>query len=153
MRLPQNFHKVTHFEFDRPKLSLFDFFFGSKMISEGLISWKKHADPLQFHIGSKIIVCQIQSGWFFEIFVAFSEYMNLANFEEYLIKTQLPKNTHSEIISPCGKQSLKEPCKFYMRLEIASNTMVAFEIFCLLTNMSLRSVGVEHCSLVIQGSG
>ena len=79
--------------------------------------------------------------------------MNLVNFEEYLIKTQLPKNTHSEIISPCGKQSLKEPCKFYMRLEIASNTMVAFEIFCLLTNMSLRSVGVEHCSLVIQGSG
>ena len=36
----------------------------------------KPTKQLQFHIGAKILVCQIQSGWFFEIFVAYTENRN-----------------------------------------------------------------------------
>ena len=40
------------------------------------LSSHKHTDPKQFQIGAGILVCQIQVGDFFLMFVAFPEYMN-----------------------------------------------------------------------------
>ena len=40
--------------------------------------WHKHTDLLQFQIRARILVCEIQSGRFIQIFVVFSEYMNLS---------------------------------------------------------------------------
>ena len=44
-------------------------------------SCHKHTNLIQFEIGVSIIICQIQSGWYFESFVAFSECMNFTKFE------------------------------------------------------------------------
>ena len=63
MRRPQNFQKVTHFGFKRLKLSAsFEFFRFKNDLRGSHKLKKKHTNPLQFQIGSKIIVCQIQSG-------------------------------------------------------------------------------------------
>ena len=40
------------------------------------LSLHKHTNPLQFQIEAGILVCQIQVGDFFLMFVAFPEYMN-----------------------------------------------------------------------------
>ena len=51
------------------------------MISEKKPCRHKHTNTIQFKIGVGILICQIQSGWHFESFVAFSEYMNFTKIE------------------------------------------------------------------------
>ena len=70
--------KSTNRETFKENMNFKTFVISSNILrrSHFFLSWQKHNELLQFQIRVRILVCQVQNGWLFEIFVAFSANMN-----------------------------------------------------------------------------